>query len=96
MFDSSIFVKKIWVLKKWCVTKVAHCISRFCPFLEIQNFELHFLLGGGGGGAGDQKNKYVLRYDEIMIFFFYVFGSFLSIWGFLRSTFRFGKCFWGR
>ena len=47
MFDSSIFVKKIWALKKWCVAKVAHCISRFCPFLEIQNFELHFLLGGG-------------------------------------------------
>ena len=72
MFDSSVFVKKIWALKKWCVTKVAHCISRFCPFLEIQNFELHFMLGGGG--AGDQKNKYVWRYDEIMIYFFYVFG----------------------
>ena len=52
MFDSSIFVKKIWALKKWCITKVAHCISRFCPFLEIQNFELHFLFGGGGGGGG--------------------------------------------
>ena len=22
----------------------------------------------GGGGAGDQKNKYVWRYDEIMIY----------------------------
>ena len=78
---------------------MAHCISRFCPFLEIQNFELHFLLGGGGGGggAGDQKNKYVWRYDEIMIYFYLRFGgSFLSIWGFLRSMFRFGKCFWGR
>ena len=71
MFDTSIFVKKIWALKKWCVTKVAHCISRFCPFLEIQNFELHFLLGG----AGDQKNKYVWRYDEIMIYFIYVLGG---------------------
>ena len=27
MFDSSVFVKKMWALKKWCVTKVAHCIS---------------------------------------------------------------------
>ena len=81
MFDSSIFVQKILALKKWCVTKVAHCISRFCPFLEIQNFELHFLFGGGGG-SGDQKNKYVWRYDEILIFFyvlgghFYQFGAF--------------------
>ena len=32
--------------------------------------------GGGGGGAGDQKNKYVWRYDEIMIYlFFYVLGG---------------------
>ena len=27
MFDSSIFVKKMWALKRWCVTKVAHCMS---------------------------------------------------------------------
>ena len=46
--------------------------KKFCPFLEIQNFELHFLLGGG---AGDQKNKYVWRYDEIMIYFLYVLGG---------------------
>ena len=79
-----------------CGTLILSYISRFCPFLEIQNFELHFCLGGGGG-AGDQKNKYVWRYDEIMIFFFLRFaGSFLLIWGFLRSMFRFGKCFWGR
>ena len=80
-----------------CGTLILLYISRFCPFLEIQNFELHFLLGGGGG-AGDQKNKYVWRYDEIMIYFctFWGGGSFLSIWGFLRSMFRFGKCFWGR
>ena len=26
MFDSSIFCHKIWALKKWCVTKVAHCM----------------------------------------------------------------------
>ena len=25
MFDSSIYVKKMWGLKKWYVTKVAHC-----------------------------------------------------------------------
>ena len=25
MFDSSILVKKMWTLKRWCVTKVAHC-----------------------------------------------------------------------
>ena len=41
-----------------------------------------FCWGGGGGGAGDQKNKYVWRYDVIMIYFLYVFffggGSFLS------------------
>ena len=78
-----------------CGTLILSYISRFCPFLEIQNFELHFLLGGGG--AGDQKNKYVWRYYEIMIYFFLRFGgSFLSIWGFLRSMFRFGKCFLGR
>ena len=28
MFDSSIFFKKIWALKKWCVTKVAHCTCK--------------------------------------------------------------------
>ena len=49
--------------------------------------------GGGGGGAGDQKNKYVWRYDEIIIFFLRSGGSFLSIWGFLRSMFRFENVF---
>ena len=60
-----------------CGTLILSYISRFCPFLEIQNFELHFLLGGRGGGwgAGDQKNKYVWRYDEIMIYFLYVLGG---------------------
>ena len=63
-----------------CGTLILSYISRFCPFLEIQNFELHFLLGGGGGGgAGDQKNKYVWRYDEIMIYFFLRFGGVISI-----------------
>ena len=33
MFDSSIFVKKC-VLKKWCVTKVAHCILIICRTLQ--------------------------------------------------------------
>ena len=56
-------------------TLILSYISRFCPFFEIQNFELHFLLGGGGGwGAGDKKNKYVWRYDEIMIYFFTFWG----------------------
>ena len=63
-----------------CGTLILSYISRFCPFLEIQNFELQFLWGGGGGGgggggAGDQKNKNVWRYDEIMIYFFYVLGG---------------------
>ena len=30
-----------------CGTLILSYISRFCPFLEIQNFELHFLLVGG-------------------------------------------------
>ena len=43
--------------------------------MEIQTFELNFLLGG----AGDQKIKYVWRYDEIMIYFFVHFGGVISI-----------------
>ena len=35
--------------------------------------------GGGGGGSGDQKNKYVWRYDEIKIYFFLRFGGVISI-----------------
>ena len=31
-----------------CGTLILSYISRFCPFLEIQNFELHFLWGKGG------------------------------------------------
>ena len=27
-----------------------------------------------GAGAGDQKDKYVWRYDELIIYFLYVFG----------------------
>ena len=68
-----------------CGTLILSYISRFCSFLEIQNFELHFFClggGGGGGGAGDQKNKYVWIYDENMIFLRFGGGSFLSICGF--------------
>ena len=32
-----------------------------------------------GGGAGDQKNKYVWRYDEIMIYLFFTFWGVISI-----------------
>ena len=53
-----------------------------------------FLWGGGGGGGQEVKKRYVWRYDEIMIFFPF-WGSFLSIWGFLRSRYRFGKMFLG-
>ena len=54
-------------------------ISRFGPFLKVQNFELHFL--EGGRGREGQINKYVWEYDEIMIFLrfvesFYQFGAF--------------------
>ena len=57
-----------------CGTLILSYISRFCPFLEIQNLNYIFCWGGGGG-AGDQKNKYVWRYDEIIFFFFYVLGG---------------------
>ena len=40
-----------------CGTLILSYISRFCPFLEIHNFELHFLLGGGGGGGGQEIRK---------------------------------------
>ena len=32
MFDSSMFIKKMWALKKWCVTKVAHCMASPCSY----------------------------------------------------------------
>ena len=56
-----------------CGTLILSYIIRFCPFLEIQN--LNYIFCWGGGGAGDQKNKYVWRYDEIIIYFFYVLGG---------------------
>ena len=53
-----------------------------------------FLLGGGGGGGRGSENKYVWRYDEIMIFLRFG-GHFYQFGAFLRSRYRFGKCFWG-
>ena len=32
MFDSSMFIKKMWALKKWCVTEVAHCMASPCSY----------------------------------------------------------------
>ena len=63
--------------------------------MEIQNFELHFLLGGGGGGAGDQKNKYVWRYDEIMIYFYYVLGVISINLGLFKVNVQIWKMFLG-
>ena len=64
----------IWQEGGWCGTLILSYISRFCPFLEIQNFELHFFFFFFWGGGGNQKNKYVWRYDEIMIYFFTFWG----------------------
>ena len=50
-----------------CGTLILSYISRFCQFLEIQNFELHFCWGGGAQEI--RKIKNVWRYDGIMIFF---------------------------
>ena len=44
--------------------------------MEIQNFELHFLLGGGGQ---EIRKINVWRYDEIMIYFFFTFWGVISI-----------------
>ena len=57
-----------------CGTLILSCISRFCPFWRFKILNYIFCWGGGGG-AGDQKNKYVWRYDEIMIYFFYFLGG---------------------
>ena len=59
--------------------------------MEIQNFELHFLLGGG---AGDQKNKYVWRYDEIMNFL-YVLGVISINLGLFKVNVQIWKMFLG-
>ena len=78
-----------------CGTLILSYISRFCPFLEIQNFELHFFVGGGGG-AGDQKNKYVWRYDEIIIHFFTFWGVISINLGLFKVNVQIWKMFWGR
>ena len=78
-------------------------ISRFGPFLKVQNFELHFWRGGGRGREG-QINKYVWEYDEIMIFFFTFCGVIsinlalfmvkVQIWKIFLGLLNF-KYFWG-
>ena len=51
MSDSNIFFrchqtdKKMWALKKWCVTKVAHCIAaNFCKWLICILDNCHILI----------------------------------------------------
>ena len=34
------FCQKMWALKKWCVTKVAHCIVNQCDSRTIQATQL--------------------------------------------------------
>ena len=47
-----------------CGTLILSYICRFCPFLEIQNFELHFLSGGGGGGG--QEIRKINMFGDMM------------------------------
>ena len=47
-----------------CGTLILSYISRFCPFLETQNFELHFFLGGGGGGG--QEIRKINMFGDMM------------------------------
>ena len=55
-----------------------------------------FCWGGGGGGAGDQKNKYVWRYDEIMVYFLYVLGChFYQFGAFYKVNVQIWKMFLG-
>ena len=51
--------------------------------------------GGGGGGAEDQKNKNVWRYDEIMIYFFYVLGVISINLGLFKVNVQIWKMFLG-
>ena len=62
-----------------CGTLILSYISRFCPFLEIQNFELHFLLGGGGGGW--QEIRKINMFGDMMKlrFIFCTFWGVISI-----------------
>ena len=50
---------------------------------------------GGGGGLGDQKNKYVCRYDEIMIYFLYAFGVISINLGLFKVNVQIWKMFLG-
>ena len=78
-----------------CGTLILSYISRFCPFLEIQNLNYIFFWGG----AGDQKNKYVWRYDEIIIYFFYVLEGQCSdmekVFGVAKVRICFGYLYFG-
>ena len=76
-----------------CGTLILSYISRFCPFLEIQYFNYISCLGGGG--AGDQKNKYVWRYDEVMIYFFTFRGVISTNLGLFKVNVQIWKMFLG-
>ena len=55
---------------------------------------MNYIFCLGGGGAGDQKNKYVWRYDEIMIFF--TFWGVISInMGLFKVNVQIWKMFLG-
>ena len=49
----------------------------------------------GGGGAGDQKNKYVWRYDEIIIYFFTFWGVISINLGLFKVNVQIWKKFLG-
>ena len=72
-------------------TLILSYISRFGPFLKVQNFECIF---GVGRGREGQINKYVWGMMKILIFLCFV-ESFLSIWRFFYGQVRFEKYFLG-
>ena len=74
----------------WGGTLILSYISRLSPFLEVQNFDLHFWRGGCRWG---QKNKYVWGYDEIMIFL--TFWGVISINLGIKVKVRIWKMIWG-
>ena len=76
----------------WVGTLILSYISRFSPFLKVQNFELHFL--EGGGGRDGQINKCVWEYDENYDFFTFC-ESFLSIWRFFMVKVQIWRIFLG-
>ena len=75
-----------------CGTLILSYISRFCPFLEIQNFELHFCWVGG---RRSEKNKNVWRYDEVMIYFFTFWGVISINLGLFKINVQIWKMFLG-